>query len=91
MCYTRRMTEVASRELRNKTRSLLDRVANGEHLTITVDGRPVAELIPPTSRHRWMGKDQFLSQVLKTQADPGLAADLAELAGESTDDLTFYE
>ncbi len=85
------MTEIASRELRNKTRSLLDRVANGEHLTITVDGRPVAELIPPSSRHRWMGKDQFLSQALKTQADPGLAADLAELAGETTDDLAFYE
>jgi hypothetical protein len=38
-----------------------------------------------------MGRDQFLSQVLKTQADPGLAADLAELAGETTDDLTFNE
>lgn len=32
------MVEVASRELRNRTRVLLDRVAAGEHITITVDG-----------------------------------------------------
>jgi prevent-host-death family protein len=34
------MSEVASRELRNTTRSLLERAA-GE-VTITVNGRPVA-------------------------------------------------
>src|SRR5688572_25744690 len=38
-CYDRRMTEVASRELRNNTRALLDRVAGGEEITITVGGR----------------------------------------------------
>ena len=41
------MTEsVASRDLRNDTAGVLRRVQSGEHLTITQNGRPVAELVP---------------------------------------------
>lgn len=87
VCYDRRVTEVASRELRNRTRLLLDRVAAGERITITVDGRPVARLVPPESRPRWMARDIFIARVLGHQADAGLAADLAELAPDSTADL----
>lgn len=87
MCYDRRMTEVASRQLRNQTRALLDRVAAGERITITVDGKPVATLVPPASRQRWMRREIFAARVLGSQADPGLAADLAALAPGTTDDL----
>lgn len=87
MCYSRRMTEVASRELRNRTRVLLDRVAAGEHITITVDGRPVARLVPPEPRPRWMRREVFVARVLGHQADQDLAADLAELAPDTTADL----
>ncbi len=81
------MVEVASRELRNRTRVLLDRVAAGEHITITVDGRPVARLVPPEPRPRWMTREVFVARVLGHQADPGLAADLADLAPGTTADL----
>lgn len=81
------MSEVASRELRNQTRSLLDRVAGGERITITVDGRPAAELGPVGHRRRWMSRAAFADLVIERQADPGLGAELDELAGESTDDL----
>jgi prevent-host-death family protein len=81
------MAEVASRDLRNSTRSLLDRVEAGERLTITVDGRPVAVLAPVGRRRRWIAKSEFLPMVLANQADAGLTADLHELAGETTDDL----
>lgn len=40
------MAEVTIRELRNRGGDLVDRVAAGEHLTVTRDGRPVAELRP---------------------------------------------
>ena len=83
------MSEVASRELRNQTRALLDLVARGERITITVQGRPVAELSPVTDRPRWMGRDRFVHQVLSHQADPGLAHDLAQLSSETTDDLPW--
>ncbi len=87
MCYIRRMTEVASRQLRNQTRALLDRVAAGEQITVTVDGRAVARLVPPASRPRWMPREVFVASVLGHQADPDLAADLAELAPDTTADL----
>ena len=83
------MTEVASRELRNQTRALLDRVANGERMTVTVHGRPVAELTPVADRPQWMSRGRFVRDVLSHQADAALAADLASLADETTDDLPW--
>ena len=81
------MPDVASRELRNSTRSLLDRVESGETLTITVDGRPTAVLAPIGRRPRWVRRNHFASTVLAHQADAGLADDLDALAGEMTDEL----
>jgi len=81
------MASVASRELRNSTRSLLDRVAAGERLTITVDGRAVAVLGPVDRRPTWMGRDEFVASVLAAQADAALAEDLRQLAGEMTDEI----
>ncbi len=40
------MTEVTVRDLRNRGGHVIDRVARGERVTITRDGRPVAELRP---------------------------------------------
>jgi prevent-host-death family protein len=85
-CYGCRMSEVASRELRNQTRALLDRVAAGERITITVDGKPVARLVPPEPRQRWMHRETFVAHILGHQADPGLKADLVEPAPDTTDD-----
>jgi len=81
------MSDVASRDLRNSTRSLLDRVASGESLTITIDGRPVAVLAPIGRRPRWLSRNEFVSMVSANQADARLAADLVELAGEMTDEV----
>lgn len=83
------MSEVASRELRNSTRSLLDRVEAGEELTITVDGRPVAVLGPVARRPRWMARSEFGRLISTSQADAGLAVDVDALAGDTTDDLPF--
>lgn len=38
--------QVTIRDLRNKGGDIVDRVAAGEHLTVTRSGRPVAELVP---------------------------------------------
>lgn len=87
-CYVCRMTEVASRELRNETASLLRRVQAGEDVTITLNGRPVARLVPfEPSRRRWLTRDELISRMRSAQADPGMRDDLAALAGETTDDL----
>ncbi len=80
------MSEVPSRELRNDTRGVLCRVENGEAITITVDGRPVATLRPVPRRSRWMGRDDFLRRLAGRQADAGLTENLASLVPETTDD-----
>jgi prevent-host-death family protein len=40
------MAETTVRELRNRGGEVLDRVLAGERITVTRDGRPVAELRP---------------------------------------------
>lgn len=82
------MSEVAARELRNRTADVLRRVEAGEQVTITSRGRPVAELTPVRVRRRKPISRADLSRRLsQTQADPGLRDDLAVLAGDTTDDL----
>ena len=87
ICYVRRMGDVPSRELRNDTRGVLRRVENGEEVTITVDGRPIAVLRPLEQRKRWMMRDEFVARFARNQADAGLTAELAEIVSETTDDI----
>lgn len=80
------MTTVASRDLRNHTSEVLRRVADGGAVTVTVHGRAVAVLSSiDDSRPTFVSREQFLAGFHR--ADPGLADDLRELAGETTDDL----
>jgi prevent-host-death family protein len=82
------MSDVASRELRNNTAAVLQRVQSGENVVITVNGRAVARLVPiQPLRRRWLGREELARRLQRHQADPGLREDLAQLAGETTDDL----
>lgn len=87
MCYDPPMTSVASRELRNNTRALLDRVSAGEAITITVGGRAVAVLEPVGMKPRWLPRDEFVRRIAEHQADPALRTELRELAPDTTDEL----
>jgi prevent-host-death family protein len=82
------MTEVASRVLRNDTAGVLKRVQAGEDITVTVNGKAVAQLsaLQP-DRRRWLRRDELLRRLERKQADPALRQELAELAGDTTDDL----
>ena len=81
------MSNVAARELRNETRSVLERVEHGEPVTITVGGRPVATLEPIRTRGEFTSRADFIRAVVDRQADPALTADLRELSPDTTDDL----
>lgn len=92
MCYVSAtivaMSEVPSRELRNDTAGVLRRVQDGEEVTVTVNGKPVAQLVPlRQSRRRWLPAAELARRLTIARADPGLRADLADLAGDTTDDL----
>lgn len=53
-------TDVPQRELRNNTASLLRRVEAGERLRITVQGHPIAELVPVDRLQRFVPFDELV-------------------------------
>lgn len=82
------MTEIAARELRNRTADVLRRAASGDEVTITVRGRPVARLSPIRASARAPISRAALTRLLaRAQADAALRDDLARLAADTTDDL----
>lgn len=82
------MSEVASRELRNDTAGVLRRVQGGEDVVITVNGRGVARLVPlRPGRRAWLSREELVRRLRVVQADASLRDELAELSGDSTDDL----
>lgn len=82
------MSTVASRDLRNHTADVLRQVSDGTTVTVTVNGRPVAEIRPVRSaRPQFMNKADLIELITRRQADPGLSRDLDVLAGDTTDDL----
>jgi prevent-host-death family protein len=78
-------SEVSVRELRNHTADVLRRVEAGERLRVTVDRRPVAELVPLPSRTAWVSRRRVLDALV--QADPALRGELAEALPDTTDEL----
>jgi prevent-host-death family protein len=71
------MATIAQKELRNNVGEVLRRAESGEEITITVAGRPVAQL-GPAERRRWVD-GQALRAVWQTPAPQTLAADLEHL------------
>jgi len=71
------MPEITIRELRNHGGEAVDRVALGEHLTVTRDGKPVAMLLPldppPLSSqalvNRWISLPSMDPRALRRDID----------------------
>lgn len=77
------MATIPQKELRNNVGEVLRRAEAGEHITITVLGRPVAELGPVRARE-WVPSSQ-LADLWNAPPDPTLDDDLASLSGEVND------
>ena len=81
------MDDVPARDLRNNVSAVLRRVEAGEHLRVTVSGRPVAELVPLAGRPASMLWSEFEASLAGARADAGLAAELEAMLPDTTDDL----
>lgn len=73
------MTTIPQKELRNHVGEVLRRAQAGEQFTITVSGRPVAQLGPARTR-QWV-PSAGLADLWATPPDPTLDEDLGKLAG----------
>lgn len=69
------MGTIQQKELRNASGEILRRAEAGETMTITVSGRPVAQ-IGPIARKAWVPSEQ-LDPIWRTPDPEGLADDLA--------------
>lgn len=82
------MDRVASRDLRNHTADVLRRVSEGGRVAVTVHGKVVAEVVPPTDqRPGYLTRAAMVSLLEAHLADPGLTDDLRALGVGTTDDL----
>lgn len=87
MCYGGSVSNTVSvRELRNTTSDVLRRVEAGERVILTVDRRPVAQIVP-IRRPRSVPLAQARALAARHAADRGLLRDLAEALPDTTDDL----
>ena len=77
------MATIPQKELRNHVGEVLRRAEAGERFTITVSGRPVAELGPVRAR-QWVSSIQ-LADLWALPSDPTLEHDLQALGGQPTD------
>jgi prevent-host-death family protein len=80
------VSSVSVRELRNTVSAVLRRVEGGERVTVTVDRRPVAELVP-LRRRRSVSIEEARNVVSRHAADSGLRVELRELWADTTDEV----
>ena len=78
------MSTIPRRELRNDISAILRRAERGERLTITVDGRPVAELGPPSRTTQLATAAAFESILADAPADAAWVDDLRQQRLDAT-------
>ncbi|MHB8242548.1 MAG: type II toxin-antitoxin system Phd/YefM family antitoxin [Solirubrobacteraceae bacterium] len=79
--------DIGVRELRNSTGSVIDAVKAGERVTLTVNGDPVADIVPHGRRARWLSGPDLRRQLVDRAADPALQIVLDESMGQTLDEL----
>lgn len=79
--------EVSIRELRNSTPNVIADLESGERLTLTVNRRPVADIVPHIEkRDPWVPSSELQRIVETAPADPALLDDLADVRGAELDE-----
>ncbi len=78
---------VPQRELRNHTAEVLRRVEDGEHIVITVSGRPVAELRPLGARPHFASRDELLRIIRDVPLAPDFLRDVRAAVPDTVHEL----
>lgn len=78
---------VSVRELRNSTSQVIADLEAGERLTLTVNRRPVADILPHVDeRDPWIPAAELRRIIAEAPADEGLLADLVEVRDATIDE-----
>jgi prevent-host-death family protein len=76
------MGVIAQGKLRNEIAAVLRRAEKGERFTVTVAGRPVAELGPLPGARALAPPERLRAILAETPPDPGFAEDLRRMRQE---------
>jgi prevent-host-death family protein len=87
MRYSAGMRSIPQRELRNDVARVLREVEAGETIEVTVDGRPVARLVPIEGPRTWVPREQLEKMLREVPLDPGFARDIEDAVGDTIDTL----
>lgn len=88
MYYNQPVRIIPQRELRNQIARVLRQVEEGERLRITVDGRPVADLVPLGGvRRTFVARDDLAQLLRRSSLDPAFAGDIEAATGATIDEL----
>jgi len=79
------MGEISAEELGRETSEILSRVEAGERVRVSMDRRPVAELVP-VGQSLWIRGAAIEAVLRDAPADPVLLRDLAPIRGEQARD-----
>ncbi|MBI3977302.1 MAG: type II toxin-antitoxin system prevent-host-death family antitoxin [Chloroflexi bacterium] len=82
------MKTIPQRELRNQIAQVLRQVEAGERLRVTVDGRPVADLVPiGGARRTFVPREEVARLLERAPLDPAFGHEMAAAMGASVDEL----
>lgn len=79
--------DIPQRELRNDVAAILREVEAGASLRVTVRGRPVAELVPVSSRRHSLRRSELARILEDAPLDHAFAADVDAAMGSTIDEL----
>lgn len=64
--------EITQRDLRNRSKEIMDAVESGQAFTVTRDGHQIGELIPLRRRRRFVPREEFTAM---SEGAPAIAID----------------
>jgi prevent-host-death family protein len=92
-CYIENMSnpEITQRDLRSRSREIMDAVEHGQSFTVTRDGHQIGELVPLRRRRRFVSREEF-SAMSRNAPDGDLRAFRSDQdAGADHEAVSPYE
>lgn len=80
------MRTIPQRELRNDISRILREVDAGESFEVTVDGRPVARIVPIEGRRTWVPWEVVEKIRREAPLDPDFKRDIADALDDTIED-----
>ena len=78
---------IPQRELRNHIGKVLREVEDGKTIRVTVDGRPVADLVPVRHRRTFVPWSEIERIIREAPLDANFKRDVEEVMGDTIDEM----